>query len=642
MIKNSIDMDLVEIPEGTFNMGQAGGEADEQPPHAVTLSHAFMMAATPVTNAQYELFDPDHVTYRGKKGLSMDDPEAVLFVSWHEAVRFCEWLSIKEGQPYRLPTEAEWEYACRAGTTSLYHGGEDLPGKYHRHQEDNWAPHSISLAVGQTPPNTFGLHDMHGLVEEWCHDWYGPYCDEAQIDPVGREYGLFRVTRGGSHNTDVAHLRSANRLGTLPDDKHWLIGFRVVQSALPATVAIPAVKLPGLMQGVRQAIRSWVPEHDKPIFIPPIPFVNKPAIGSGTPFYPHNHCPSVTWCPNGDLLAVWFSTIGERGREMTILGSRLRKGQKVWAEPSEFFKAPDRNMTGSSLFHDGNGRLYFNNGLEAGGYWANLAMVSRFSTDNGATWSTPTFANGDHQPRNQVISGMSRTDEGWLIQPCDAVYGGIGGSAIHISRDEGKSWIDPGAGTAKPDFQDDSPGGTIAGIHAGVVQLRDGRLLALGRGDSRLGDDNNIGERMPMSLSEDMGVSWHYQASPFPPISGGQRLVLMRLREGPLLFVSFTDASDNEQPDGVAFGVNEKGPIVGYGLFASLSFDEGESWPLKKLITDGQTRQVEGGAWTGSFVMDALHAEPRGYLAATQTPDGIIHLISSRLHYRFNIKWLEL
>ena len=176
---------------------------------------------------------------------------------------------------------------------------------------------------------------------------------------------------------------------------------------------------------------------------------------------------------------------------MTIAASRHREGSGGWEPASVFFKAPDRNMTGSSLFNDGRGTLYHFNGMEAGGGWANLALVMRTSTDNGATWHTR-LANPYHQPRNQVIDGTFQTKEGYLIQPCDAVHGGSGGTTIQISRDRGRTWIEPGAGTPKPDYAKDTSGGTIAGIHAGVVQLTDGRLMAFGRGDDRLSADETI------------------------------------------------------------------------------------------------------------------------------------------------------
>ncbi|MHC4575442.1 MAG: sialidase family protein, partial [Planctomycetota bacterium] len=179
-----------------------------------------------------------------------------------------------------------------------------------------------------------------------------------------------------------------------------------------------------------------------------------------------------------------------------------------------------------------------------------------------------------------------------------------------MRRDNGLTWFDPG--------------GTIAGIHAGVVQLNDSRLLAFGRGD-------NIDGKMPKSISSNMGQTWAYSASEFPPIGGGQRLVLRRLKEGPILFVSFTDLGD---------GMVINGQRV-YGMFAAVSYDEGLTWPVKKLVTaGGPPQELDGGGNTHWFTMDDTHAEPRGYLAATQTPDGVIHLISSALHYQFNLAWL--
>ena len=154
----------VEIPAGSFYMGGTGeGEDfDEAPVHKVTISRPFRMGQTEVTNAQFEAFRPEHRAYRGKNGLSSGDDEAVTFVSYHDAVAFCEWLSQKEGKTYRLPTEAEWEYACRAGTYYDFYTGDGLPENYRKHQQTTRDYAAVSLRVGQTPPNAFGLYDMHG------------------------------------------------------------------------------------------------------------------------------------------------------------------------------------------------------------------------------------------------------------------------------------------------------------------------------------------------------------------------------------------------------------------------------------------------------------------------------------------------
>ena len=124
---NSLGMQMVRIEAGSFVMGAEQGGWDERPLHQVTISRPFHVSATEVTNAQFEQFDAGHRQLRGKLGFSTADDEAVVFVSWHEAVAFCQWLSEKEGQPYRLPTEAEWEYTCRAGTTTRFSTGETLP-----------------------------------------------------------------------------------------------------------------------------------------------------------------------------------------------------------------------------------------------------------------------------------------------------------------------------------------------------------------------------------------------------------------------------------------------------------------------------------------------------------------------------------
>jgi len=629
---NSADMKMVRIEAGAFTMGDEGGESDERPVHQVKISRAFHMSACEVTNAQYERFDPKHRDLRGKRGFSKEDDEAVVFVSWNEAVAFCKWLSDKEGRTYRLPTEAEWEYACRAGTKTRFNTGNDLPEAYRKNQKTEWDQRPVPLSVGKTPPNAFGLCDMHGNVEEWCADWCGPYAPGQQTDPIGPAAGDMKVTRGGSHNTPVEYLRSANRAGTLPDDKSWLIGFRVVMADAPQPQPTPGAPAPRWATRVQQEKSDWRAATDmsKPHFSGPRSFVKIPPGSNGPTYSQHNHQPTISACPNGDLLAVWYSTNREDGREMTVVASRLRLGSDQWEEASVFFKAPDRNMTGSALFWDGRDTLYHFNGLEAAGTWQNLALVMRTSIDNGVTWTTR-LIDPEHRPRNQVISGTLRTREGFLIQGCDAVSGGNGGTALHISRDGGKTWDDPGLGKPRPQFQAGKSGAWIAGIHAGVVQLADGRLMAFGRGDS-------INGKMPMSISTDMGATWTYSASPWPAIGGGQRLVLMRLREGPILFCSFTDSSSSKTPQGLPL---EDGTRV-FGLFAAISEDEGRTWSRPRLVTDGGTaRKLDGGAWTRQFTMDATHAEPKGYLAATQSPDGMIHLLSSALHYSFNLAWIR-
>ncbi|MBM3334061.1 exo-alpha-sialidase, partial [Candidatus Sumerlaeota bacterium] len=343
------------------------------------------------------------------------------------------------------------------------------------------------------------------------------------------------------------------------------------------------------------------------------------------PFFGHNHDPAIAECPNGDLLAIWYSCEKEQTRELAILASRLRYGAEEWDEASVFWDAPDRNDHAPALWHDGKGTLYHFNGLSAAATWGNLALIMRVSTDNGATWSKARLIGPEHGLRHQCVESVFQTREGHIILPCDAVTGGSGGTAIHISRDGGKSWHDPGEGKPRPKFAAGATGAWIAGIHAGIAQLKDGRLLALGRGDS-------IEGKMPQSISSDMGVTWTYSPSPFPPIGGGQRLVLMRLKQGPIFFASFTDAM-------TVTDVTDRERRIS-GLYAALSLDEGQSWPVRRLITDdGPGRPIEGTDGR-PFTLSATTAEPRGYLSVCQSADGFIHLISSRQHYAFNLAWL--
>jgi len=633
---NSIGMEFVRIKSGNFLMGNdaklpeeltegkphtARGDFDERPVHRVTISQSFYIGIHEVTNAQYEQFDPKHGNLRGKLGFSSADDEAVVFVSWHDAVNFCEWLSEKDNLPYRLPTEAEWEYACRAGSTTAFHVGDSLPKEFHKYVGRSWFPDPdrhhkdevVSLTVGQNIPNAWGIYDMHGNVEEWCYDWYSTYEAGDQVDPVGRGDGDFRVTRGGSHSTELYYLRSANRMGTLPEDKSWLIGFRVVIGEMPDTKPLPVEKPSQYQTNVSQSRPSKSDiDMGKPYFNGPRKYVKVPPESSGIMFSHHNHDPAIVACPNGDLLAIWYSCYEESGRELTQLASRLRYGEEEWEQASLFWDAPDRNDHAPALWFDGEDTIYHFSGLSAAATWGNTATIMRTSRDNGVTWSKARLINPEHRTRQMPVESVFRTREGYIILPCDAVTGGQGGTAIHISKDGGLTWNDPG--------------GKTAGIHAGIIQLDDGRLMALGRGD-------NIDGKMPKSVSSDMGKTWTYSASEFQPITSGQRLVLLRLREGSIFFSSF--GKDMEIND-----IYGKKKVVS-GLFGALSFDEGETWDIKKLMTDSKPdHQVE--AMDGHlFTMSADNAEPAGYLSICQSADGIIHLISSRQHYSFNLAWLK-
>jgi sulfatase modifying factor 1 len=279
-------------------------------------------------------------------------------------------------------------------------------------------------------------------------------------------------------------------------------------------------------------------------------------------------------------------------------------------------------MTGSALLNDGNGSIYYFNGVSADAvYRKNLALVMRTSTDNGATWSRPRLINPQRGISSQPIAGAFRTRSGDIVLASDWPWSRKGGgTALWISSDAGEKW----SITKSP----------IAGIHAGVVELKDGRLLALGRSLRRT-------TAMPQSVSADMGQTWTYSESQFPPIGGGQRLVLMRLSfsppdrsgRGPLFFASFANKGT---PVTIRGACGQKRQAQ--GLFAALSYDQGRTWSnLHLIMADPPAPPRTGQTMNGrEYTLDSNHAEPKGYLACTQTPDGVIHLISSWNHYEFN------
>jgi formylglycine-generating enzyme required for sulfatase activity len=242
-------VDLVPIPGGTFLMGspedEEGRRPNEGPVHEVQVSR-FACTRNPVTRRFYaEITGSDPGRPEGEA-----DDRPVNNISWHDAVAFCNQLSEREklapcyqidgeevtwdqtANGYRLLTEAEWEYACRAGTTTRYSFGGD-EGQLGEHA---WFAENSGREpqpVGRKTPNPWGLHDMHGNLDEWCWDWYGGYVEAALSDPVGPPSGDARVLRGGAFGNPPWYLRSADRGGNRPAYRLKGIGFRCARGASP-------------------------------------------------------------------------------------------------------------------------------------------------------------------------------------------------------------------------------------------------------------------------------------------------------------------------------------------------------------------------------------------------------------------------
>jgi formylglycine-generating enzyme required for sulfatase activity len=215
-VGRGVTMKMILIPPGTFMCGQGENR------HEVTISKPFLMGVTEVTQAQYEaVMGANPSEFKGATN-------PVETVSWNDATAFCKKLSEKTRQAVRLPTEAEWEYACRAGTRTAYSFGDD-PVALGEHAW--WAGNSdkTTHSVGQKKPNSWDLYDMHGNVCEWCADWYGVYSTGPVTDPSGPATGsgYHRVVRGGSWFYDVAVcFRSASRAGFDPAGRCVDFGFR--------------------------------------------------------------------------------------------------------------------------------------------------------------------------------------------------------------------------------------------------------------------------------------------------------------------------------------------------------------------------------------------------------------------------------
>jgi formylglycine-generating enzyme required for sulfatase activity len=287
---NSIGMRLTLIPPGEFVMGSTvsaaeihrrfpGGRVEwyerEHPPHKVRITRPYYLGTHEVSVADFERFvtatgykttaekegnsqgyqDGEWKAVEGlnwrRPGFAQQSTHPVTCVSWDDAVAFCQWLSQKEGRTYRLPTEAEWECACRAGTDTLSFWGDDPDaGEGYLNAGDETGTPSggawmhkfgfrdryvTTSPVGRFKPNAFGLHDMLGNVAEWCSDCYGGYASTAVADPTGPTMAPYRVVRGGGWSNCAGLCRSAYRNGSEPANRGDRFGFRVTFSPTAAT-----------------------------------------------------------------------------------------------------------------------------------------------------------------------------------------------------------------------------------------------------------------------------------------------------------------------------------------------------------------------------------------------------------------------
>ena len=217
-----LKLEFVRVQPGEFVMGTETGEANERPQHRVRITKAFELGKYEVTQAQWEAVMKENTSQFQGRDLPVDS------VSWNSAEDFVKRLTAMDAaHSYRLPTEAEWEYAARAGTTGDYAGDLDAMGWYYSNSESRTHP------VGQKKPNAWGLYDMHGNVWEWCQDWYqaNAYSESAAADPRGPADGATKVLRGGSWGSNAGFNRVTCRVSFDPRSQNRYFGLRLVREA---------------------------------------------------------------------------------------------------------------------------------------------------------------------------------------------------------------------------------------------------------------------------------------------------------------------------------------------------------------------------------------------------------------------------
>lgn len=591
-LPSGAELDLVWIPAGIFMMGQTPGEQDaypnkETPQHAVTLTRGFWMGRHEVTKRQWTALMG--TTPWASRDYVTDDPSTpAVCLTWDDAQAFTTKLSAVTGRTFRLPTEAEWEWACRANTTTRFYWGDD-PTYSAIYQHAWWRGNCLAAgapgarSVGLMPPNPWGLYDMSGNVSEWCQDWHDFFPEGPAVDPVGPPTAEHRVIRGGSWATIGGHCRSSRRNHDVPSASLSDTGFRVVCLDGPP----------------KDAPR---PPETVDVFV------------SGTEGINTFRIPSLLVAPDGSLLAFCEA----RKQSMTdasptdMVLRRSLDGGRTWL-PLQFLvegEGADALMNPCPVVdRSDHSILLFLMNANKKGPERNLHLLMR-SLDNGVTWSPPidagplitnyddSFVPGPGvgiqlENGRLVIPGYT----GRITQEIDEEFY----SRVLFSDDHGATWtLGPPAGPMSDESQ--------------AVELSDGALM--------LNMRNNMGMSCrAVAVSPNGGEAWHEvrwdrTLNECPCQASIVRYSLARTDDRDRLLFA------NPDNKGEKFNVVERTKMT-----VRMSYDEGRTWPVRKLI----------------------HAGPSSYSGLVRLPDGDIGLLfeGGEKHrrewirfVRFSLAWL--
>jgi sialidase-1 len=591
MLPGNVPLEMVKIPPGTFLMGQRPCEQDaypnkETPQHAVTLTSGFQIGRYEITKEQWYAVMATK-PWKGRTYTADNPLSPAVYISWNDATAFVAKLSEITGKQFQLPTEAQWEYVCRAGTQTRFYWGDDPEykeiGKYAWWRGNALVTQEASAhKVGMLPPNPWGLYDLSGNVSEWCHDWHNYYKEGPATDPLGPDSAQHRVLRGGSWISIGGHCRSSRRHHELPTMAHSDFGFRVLLAEQDKT----SMDLPGTTD----------------LFVCGTGGVNTYRI------------PSLLLAPDSSLLAFCEArkeSVSDASPTDMIL-RRSTDGGHTWLPTQTLVqgKGKEALMNPCPVIDRTNNRILLFC-IDAHKYGDNLhRQLLLTSDDNGKNWSEPIeIARQISKYDSSFVSGPGvgiQLKSGRLIIP--GYTGDINDeldenfySCVVYSDDHGKSWI---MGKRVGELSDESQ----------ALELNDGTLMLNMRGNMGMScrgvaTSKNGGDSWS-------SVRWDRMLNECPCQASIVRYSFARNdQKNRILFA-------NPDNSGERFGILDRTRMT-----VRLSYDEGQTWPVKKLI----------------------HPGPSSYSTMVRLPDGDIGLLfeGGEKHrrewirfVRFSLEWL--